>query len=193
LKVDGAGVVKWVGTLADGTKVSQGSAISKQGIWPMYSSVYTGAGVVMSWMQFGSQAESDLAGQLVWMKPAGGRYYPGGFTNEVSAIGSAYQAPAAGKRALNLSGGNGSVVLSGGGLNGTITKGVTLGLNNKGSGTGVTLSITAATGLFKGSAVDAQTGKPLTFQGVLFKKGNIGVGYFLGQDQSGEVYLGPNP
>jgi hypothetical protein len=25
----------------------------------------------------------------------------------------------------------------------------------------------------------------------LFKKGNIGVGYFLGTDQSGEVYLGP--
>src|SRR6185369_2433634 len=193
VKVDGAGVVKWVGTLADGTKVSQGSGLSKQGIWPLYSSVYGGGGVVVSWMQFASQAESDLGGQLVWMKPAGmGGYYPRGFTNEVMAMGSAYQAPAAGRRALNLS--TGSLVLSGGGLSGSVTNGVTLGLNNKATGAGgVSLSITPATGLFKGSAIDVGTGKPLSFQGVLFKKGNIGVGYFLGTDQSGEVYLGAAP
>jgi len=190
LKVDSAGGVKWVGTLADGTKISQASSLSKQGIWPAYTSLSGGSGLTMSWMQFASQDDSDLGGQWVWIKAGGpGHYYPQGFTNSVSAMGSAYQTPAPGHRALNLSSGN--LVLSGGGLDQSIATPVTLGLNNKATGAGVTLSITTSSGLFKGTAINTQTGKPLTFQGALFKKGNIGVGYFLGEDQSGEVYLGP--
>jgi hypothetical protein len=67
-------------------------------------------------------------------------------------------------------------------------------LNNKVTGSGgLTLSITTTTGLFKGSALNPATGKPILFQGALFKKGNPGVGYFLGSTQSGEVHLDAAP
>jgi hypothetical protein len=55
------------------------------------------------------------------------------------------------------------------------------------------VTITSASGLFKGSALNPATGKAMPFQGILFKKANVGVGYFLGVDQSGEVYLSPAP
>jgi hypothetical protein len=194
VKVDGAGNVQWTGVLADGTKVSQKSALSKQGIWPLYASVYGGAGVVMSWVEFGNQSQSDMSGQLVWLKPAGavGLGYAGGFTNEVNASGSRYHAPAAGKRVMGLNHGNGSVVLSGGGLGSELSTSISLASNNKVSAPAsarLSLSITPSTGLFKGTAVNPSTGKPMTFQGALFEKGQIGIGYFLNGDKSGAVYI----
>src|SRR5208337_3042221 len=36
MTVSPAGVVKWSGSLADGAKVSQTSAVSKDGLWPLY-------------------------------------------------------------------------------------------------------------------------------------------------------------
>jgi hypothetical protein len=196
VKIDGSGTVLLSGTLADGTKVTQSTTVSKQGIWPLYAAPYLGRGVILSWIQLADQVDSDLGGHLVWIKPAGvvGKYYPGGFTNDIWATGSRYQAPATGARALNMS--EGKLVLRGGGLSGTVAHDLTLGTNNRvtmPTGTKLTLTLTPTTGLFKGSALDPTSGKTMTFQGALFKKANIGVGYFLGSDQSGEVYLSPAP
>ena len=47
--------------------------------------------------------------------------------------------------------------------------------------------------LFKGSVLNPETGKAMPFQGILFKKGNVGMGYFLSSGQSGEAYLCPAP
>jgi hypothetical protein len=196
VRVDGNGVVLWSCTLADGTRLTQSSTISKQGTWPLYAAPYVGRGVILSWVQFANQADSDLGGRLIWIKPGGviGKYYPRGFTNDVLATGSMYRAPTSGARALNMS--DGTLVLSGGGLHEPLTMNLTLGINNRvtvAPGTKLTLSLTPATGLFKGSALNPATGKTMTFQGALFKKANVGVGYFLGTDQSGEVYLSPAP
>ena len=77
-----------------------------------------------------------------------------------------------------------------------LTVNVTLGGNNRvtaANGAKLTLTVTSTTGLFKGSAVNSNSGKVVPFQGALFKKGNVGVGYFLGADQSGQVYLSAEP
>jgi hypothetical protein len=193
VKVDSAGTISFSGTLADGTKVSQSTTLSKDGLWPLYSSLYSGAGAIASWIQFTNQTFSDLNGQLIWMKPAGAwKYYAHGFTNEILATGSAYKAPPAGRRVLNLA--QGAIVFSGGGLSQPITNSFALSPNNKvtgATGSKLTLTITSSSGLFKGTFFDPVSGAKVPFQGVLFKAANIGVGYFLGVDQSGEVYLGP--
>ena len=195
VKVNQGGNVVWSGTMADGTKVTQSSALSKQGLWPLYSPLYGGGGAVVSWIEFANQPDSDLGGPLIWIKPAGAhKYYPQGFTNELMSTGSSYRAPASGARALNMT--EGSLVLSGGGLAQPLVSGLTLGANNRvtpAAGSKLMLSLSPTTGLFKGSAFNPDTGKTIPFQGVLFKKANIGIGYFLGADQSGEIYLSPAP
>jgi hypothetical protein len=92
---------------------------------------------------------------------------------------------------LNVSRGN--VVLTGGGLSQPITNAITLGLNNKVSSTvgkSLNLTITPATGLFKGTILNPASGKMVPIQGALSRKANVGMGYFLGDATSGEVFVG---
>ncbi len=190
-KVDARGAVQWNGVLADGVKATQKSAVSTQGFWPLYASLYGGSGSILSWMQFENKTSSDFGGQLLWLKPAGllTKSYLHGFTNEVEAAGSLYTRAAVGPRVLDL-------VFSGGGLHDSFTNSISLGLNNKSSGPhsdGLTLSITKSSGLFKGSALNPETGKSFPFQGVLLEKLNIGAGFFLNGDQSGQIYFNPAP
>src|SRR5258706_453693 len=191
VKVDASGSVLLSATLADGTKVSQSSAISKQGFWPLYASLSGGKGLAISWVKFASDSQSDLSGQLVWLKPAAAtKYYPGGFTNTLAMSGSAYHAPTAGTRVLNLS--QGTVVLSGGGLSQPVTNTFTLGLNNKigsTSGKSLNVTVTPATGLFRGTMLNPASGRLVPIQGALSRKANVGMGYFLGDATSGEVYV----
>jgi sulfur relay (sulfurtransferase) complex TusBCD TusD component (DsrE family) len=92
LNVSSGGQVNFVGTLADGTKVSQSATVSGNGYWPLYLPLYSGNGFLMSWLAFASNTNSDLAGRLIWFKPADSTsaYYPGGFTCEGDAFGSVY-------------------------------------------------------------------------------------------------------
>jgi len=120
--------------------------------------------------------------------------YPGGFTNLVTAFASPYHKPAAGARVLDWSGGVGQLSISGGGLSQSWTNDIRLELNNRVtnlSGPKLTLTITPSSGLFRGTFVDPDSHKSEPFQGVLLQDINIGVGYFLGPDQSGEIRLGP--
>jgi hypothetical protein len=194
VNVGADGTVKLAATLADGTKVTQSSTLSKSGVWPLYITASTGRGEVISWIQFTNASSSDLNGQLVWVKPAltTSKYYPRGFTNSVVAVGSTYRTPTPGTRAISMS--SGQLVLSGGNLQTALTNSLTLGLNNSAtSSSGAKLTITPASGAIKGTVVNPQTGKTITFQGMVYKKANVGVGYFLGTDQSGEVFLSPAP
>lgn len=193
VSVDTSGNVTWSGALADGSKVTQKSTVSADGIWPLYSSLYSGKGCVLGWIQF---TNNTADGNVVWVKSAGisGKYYPGGFTNLLGSFGSAYHKPSAGTRALDWGGGLGEVSVSGGGLSHSLTDDIRLELNNRVtnlSGPKLTLSITTSSGLFRGTFVDPDTRKAIPFQGVLLQDSNGGLGYFLGSDQSGEIRLGP--
>jgi hypothetical protein len=191
VKVNSSGKVQWAATLADGTKVTQGTAISKDGYWPLYSSLYGSRGLVTGWMQVTNEAGSDMSGTVVWIKPKGTvvKAYSGNFTNCVQASGMVYKAGAR-TSVLNLS--DGSVTLTGGalGTNAVICP-FTLDTRNHVSGTSkMKLLIQPGNGLITGSAVDPVHGK-LSFQGVVLQGSTNGFGFFLNSGESGQVELSP--
>jgi autotransporter-associated beta strand protein len=190
--VDSNGLIKATGALGDGSALLQSVPISKNGAWPFYQSFYGGKGSVLGWLNLTGALSPSLTGTINWIKPAtaGGPHYPGGFTNQMTIVGSGYAAPASGVRALSFQ--LGKIVLSGGNLASTITKNVTVNTNHS-----VTVSspntntlrvlITATNGYFSGSFVHPITGTTNAFKGALLQTQDYGAGYFLGTDQSGSV------
>jgi hypothetical protein len=56
------------------------------------------------------------------------------------------------------------------------------------------VTITPASGLFKGTVVDPFTGRKLSFQGILVQHMfDAGEGFFLGTNRTGLFFLGPIP
>jgi hypothetical protein len=196
VKMDAGGVVQWSGSLGDGTKVSQKTTLSAQGIWPLYVSLYGGKGCAVGWLQLNN---GGLSGPVAWIKQSGvvGGYYPSGFTNAMDAAGVPYHAPAAGSRALNWANGSGQLILGGAGLSQPFTNTCSLDLKNKitpaSSAGKLSLTISPTSGYFQGSVINPATGKSMKFQGALFQNWNVGLGYFLAPDQTGELFLGPAP
>jgi hypothetical protein len=191
LKVSSAGKVQFVGTLADGTKVSQSASVSRSGYWPMYIPLYSGNGSLMSWLAFASKTNSDLSGTLSWIKPAGAKskYYVGGFACDCDAFGSTYLRT---DPILNLPAA--SLAFYGGSLTSGITNSITIAPRNKVGTPGkqLKLSFSASTGTFKGTFLDPASGKPLPFSGTVFQKLNTAYGALFGiGDQTSEVSLTP--
>ena len=187
LKVGAAGNVQFGGALADGTKVSQSATLSTNGYWPLYVSLYGGSGCLLSWLEFTNATALD--GQLLWLKSADARLknYPAGFTNDLTPVGWLYT-PASALAGLT----GGELVLSAGGLANSHTD--TFGLDAHGrvvrsAGSRLSLSFTTSSGLFSGSTWLPDLKRTLTFQGVLSEPATNGYGYFLGPQQSGQVYL----
>jgi hypothetical protein len=190
LKVNSKGQVKLVGTLADGTKVSQSASLSRAGYWPLHIPLYTGGGMLMSWLTFASPT-NDLSGNVTWIKQAGGKskYYLAGFTTQCDALGSKYVRA---DPVLNLP--TACLTFSGGGLASCITNSITIGAGSKvvTPGKQLKLSFSASTGTFKGTYLDPAGGKPLTFSGAVFQKLNAAYGVLFGTgDQTSEVTLTP--
>ena len=192
LTVSKAGAVSCQLFLADGTKLTPSGSVSKYGQWPLYASLSGGEGSILSWVTFTNAPTDDLTGALVWTKPGveNSRYYPNGFTLTTSVSGSRYIQPAKGANVLNLT--DGYVALEGGDLAQNMSDQITLGANNRAtdlSGNKLTLTFTTSTGLFTGRVTDPATGKPVSFNGVVLQRSNVGYGYFLGKDQSGQVLI----
>src|SRR5207245_11765458 len=90
--VDANGKMRAVGTLADGSKLSQAVPVSKHGQWPFYVLLYGGKGAALGWLHFTNASDSDLSGLVTWIKlpQAPGRLYTDGFVNETIGLGSRY-------------------------------------------------------------------------------------------------------
>jgi hypothetical protein len=184
------GAVTLSGHLGDGTKVTPSATVSAQRQWPLYISLDSGNGLLMGWLTFTNEPDRDLDGLLHWLKPShpGTPFYPAGFTNQIQAAGSAYLF-ATGARVLDLT--NGFVLLENGGLPQPISNFFVLGANNKATGSNkLSLTFTTATGLFQGSATNAD-GKSLSFSGAVLQKQTNGFGLFLDAPQTGGVSLAP--
>jgi len=190
--VSAFGAVKWSLTLADGTKLSDSTTLSKSGSWPLYAGPYKSGGVAIGWMKFGATPSDGFDGACVWTKPANvSAIYRQGLAKSVNVTGSFYKAPPSYHPF-----GSSTVIFDGAGLSSPITNTVTWGFDNKVTSQGgpaLKLTLNAATGLFQGTvAVGSGKGATVPFQGVLFEKSNIGLGFFLGSDQSGTVSFAPN-
>jgi hypothetical protein len=195
VRIDAGGHIKLAASLADGTKFSQSAPLSPGGLWGLYAPLYAGQGSVLSWLAFTNRPTDDLNGALSWFKPANSRarYYPGGFTNDCQAVGSAYLRPLVARTPmLNLA--NATLSFTGGDLTASIIN--LLAETSSGqlgniSANRLSLSFSPATGAFRGSVTDPASGSSMPFSGAVFQKLQAGYGFLLGGDQSSRVDLTP--
>jgi hypothetical protein len=193
VKVSTAGQVTLTGVLADGTRVSQTATLSQSSDWVVYVPLYVGRGYFLGWLTFTNAPDRDMDGWVGWFRPVqpSVALYTMGFAVMTEAVGSRYAKPPTGTPALSFT--DGMVILSDGNLSAGFTNQVQLNANNTVvnlSNNSLKLAINPGNGLFSGSAQDPVSRKNLSFKGVVLQKQNAAGGYFLNQNQSGEVYLG---
>lgn len=193
LHVGTDGLATMNGTLADGTQFAQSAYVTDGGDWPVYVSLYGAKGVVASWLHFADQSNSDLNGDVVWIKQAGASAtsYPAGFTNETAAVGSRYLAPTVQGKALDLS--SATVAFSGGTLTSAFNNTVSLNAGSQVvnlSPNQLTLTIAPVSGKFSGQVTEPGTGVSRSFSGVVLQKQKSGSGSTTGTAVSSRVVLG---
>jgi hypothetical protein len=188
------GAVVLKGRAADGSTLAQSVPVSLHGSWPFYVSLYGGKGSLLGWLTITNRLADDVNGLVSWIRPpiATSKYYSTGFTNELQLIGSTYVPPISRtNRVFAVT--NGVVMLADGNLSQNLLNLVVLSQDNHVmnlSSNKLTLSISTSSGAFSGTEIDLVTRKPVTFRGVILQKQNYGSGYFLGTNQSGQVYFG---
>lgn len=196
LTVADTGLLTLSGNLGDGTKatqVSTGISVSKEGVWPFYLPLYAGGGSALGWIRFTNAPgfPANLTGSILWIKQANATnaYYPAGFTNVLSVMGSGYVSPATGSPVLSQP--VTELILSGADLPQPLTNGITLTSKNTVVITpnpyGLSVRITPATGLFTGSFLNSTTGITNTFSGSLLQPYNLGTGEFMSTHRAGSV------
>lgn len=195
LVVDEKGVIRFEGLLGDGTELEQKAHVSPTGVWSFYVPLYRNAGCVVGWIRFKDQPFGDLFGQLTWIRPSGASdpKLAGGFTAELSVIGSRYSPPPRGRSILNADAG--ILALRGDGFSDkTFINAISIEDNNRVVFPDQTplkckLRLNASTGLFSGSFVHPSTGKTASIQGALLQKQRSGAGFFRGPNRTGPVAI----
>lgn len=177
LTINRAGIAILRGELADGTRISRTTAISKDGQIPVYVSLYKGDGSLIGWLNV---TTAEASGKLSWIKPG-----PGGFEVDLEAGGSAFNP--ANKPFLTLA--NGVVLIGGDGLAAPIVEPVTLVRNTSFAVTGananhLTLQLSSS-GSLVGNFVNPATGKRTPLRGIVLTNSNRAGGYFLSPNGSG--------
>lgn len=198
VKVTSRSKVQMYGKLADGTAYSRSATVSTNGWWPFYLPLSEGRGALIGWLRFALHEDGDVAGDLYWVKPRldSRKYYPNGFSGYVAAIGSRYTIPSSSSLALNWTGG--IFYTDGGNLVAPAVNNITLLPGGKlsdsgGDITNLKYSFSRGTGVFSGKFMHPDTGRTVSFAGILDQFQAVGGGYFLGVDQSGLVRLQASP
>lgn len=192
INVDRFGRLRIVGALADGTKFSESTMVSKGGQWPVYAPLYRGQGSIYGWMLLNGSADEDLSGDVTWIRPEmpWTWYYPDGFAIIVSSWGSRYVRPPRGTAVLDLP--LASIDFNGGNVPWGITNSITIDSNNRVtnlSANGLRLTFSPANGVFSGRVMDPITWDWLPFGGVVLQRFAMGAGYFSDGRLTGEVWL----
>jgi hypothetical protein len=192
INISKAGRIRFSGSLADGTKVTQATTVAKGGQWPLYLPLYQGEGALYAWLLFNGSTNSDISGTVSWIRPQmpWTWYYPDGFFVPQDAYGSRYVAPPRGTKVLDVS--SARFEFNGMNLDRGITNHVTLDYHNRITNleaNGLTASFALAEGSFRGRVMDPITWEWLPFKGVVLQKFGVAAGYFPRGDQTGEVWF----
>jgi hypothetical protein len=197
LALDANGRVKLEGTLADGTSIKHQAVASSAGFWPVYLPLYGGKGSLSGWLFFTNKPTTDIAGQLGWFKPENpkDRFYPEGIARTLSVIASRYRPPADEQSITDIT--RGVLALKQGNLPRVVGFLVDIQPPDKVKfdpelDPKFALRLQEHSGLFNGAFTHLATGKSASFHGVLLQKLNWGSGFFLGTNESGMVFLGPD-
>ena len=195
INLSAKGAVSCSGSLADGTKFSQAAHLGAAGEWPLYASLYRGKGSLLATAVIDTnQATGDVEGGVRWFKqtqPAT-KVSAEGFTNLTTLVGSRYQAPTPASPLLDMA--TGSLEFSSDNLSIDFANAIQLTPQNSfvNQGTNkLSISVSKSTGRFNGAVSPPAGGKSLSFSGVLLQRQNLGGGFFLSTNRSGNVILGP--
>ncbi|MBL9114470.1 MAG: hypothetical protein JNJ83_05640 [Verrucomicrobiaceae bacterium] len=208
--INNKGKVTLACTLADGTKLTAVTTMSKDLTASIYAQIYPAkAGCFGGRLTFDdSQANTDVTGPFFWFRPwQNVHHYPWGWPEgiDVDLIGTKYNVTPGTSVLLGLSAGspNATLRFDKGLLSGLQTKSLTVSTTNGVSGSDGTwsLKITPSSGLISGSFLHTDGTKP-KFTGVILQKGSNdrGLGFFLstkpklitGLGESGVVILQHN-
>jgi hypothetical protein len=201
LTLSSAGVASLSGKLADGAAFTAAAWVSRDGVMPIYVTLYSGLGSVSGSLRFRDTSETDLDGSLHWHKPERptALRYPWAFSEEHSIVGSRYYAPASGQRVIDLSAvtGNARITLREGDLDSELAQTVTVTGANAVKPlapalAGFSATITTTNGCFTGTCTDPSARVTRRFQGVFLQKQDAGFGYFLGAERSGAAEFWPS-
>jgi hypothetical protein len=190
------GTIAFTGFLADGTAVSQSSAVSKDGNWPFYISLYGGAGSLWGTNYFTGHTIVS-APSLSWINTtnsAPAALYRSGFTNQQASIVGSFFHPT-NQPLLDLP--NAQVTLAGGNLPFNVVNQITIASNNlitvprQPENTNHLALTIGRTGLISGSFLNpANPRQTIIVTGVLLQNQTNAQGYFLGPNQSGTLMVG---
>lgn len=177
ITVTTAGKVTVAGTLADGVLSSATGYLSKNGMIPLYSSIYSGRGILSGWITITNQVTNTLSGNVTW---GTGDYYASGWNTNVAISGSTYTVPTAGTRVVNLT--NVAIIFRDGGLATAFTNTATLNTNNTfsiASNTNkISLLVNAAAGTISGSFKHPVTLQTYFLKGVVLQQQEKMEGFF---------------
>jgi hypothetical protein len=87
-----------------------------------------------------------------------------------------------------------SITLMGGNLASALDQSFTFGLNNRVLNTTdkrLRISFASGTGVFRGTITDPTSNRVVSYGGVTLQKQNTAAGFFIRDDQSGEVEITP--
>lgn len=205
LTISPAGVVKFVGKLADGSPVTYSNALSNDNRWPVFMQPYAKKGFVAGEMAFDPMdADTDAEGALTWFKPAalpGQKLYPDGWPNSIVSnfmaskflkpgplnAGTALGAGVPG--APNTTTANIEIALADGGLTTDTSNDASIDSRSKVTVLDATAGQTAATnlkatfvtgtGLLNGSFTHPVSNKTVKFSGAVLQKTSNAFGHFL--------------
>lgn len=191
--IDRAGNLFLSGRSADGQVLSQAVPVSPAGEWPLYAALYTGKGSILSWLTFTNDTAAPVSGLLSWIKSPStvGAFYRAGFSNEITIAGSRFVGSRT-NRVIAMD--YGQVIATGGNLPFPVTNTIQLTTTStifNSNPNGFKLTLDRTNGVFSGWFRIPGTSASRVFYGSLLQNRDVGFGYFLGTDQSGEIRFLP--
>lgn len=176
------GSVRTSGELADGTRISDSTTISKNGQVPIYIPLYRKNGSLVGWLTL---SDTNATGLFSWIKPAGEKVAPEGFETDLEVVGSPFNP--ANKPSITLS--NGILEVGGSDIGEGQVAPVTLSSNGDvdlggTNNSGFKLKI-LPTGLLRGNFVNPATQKNTALKGVVLQNVNMAEGYFISSNVPG--------
>lgn len=163
------GAIQMIGALSDGASISQDTAVSENGSWPLFVSLYGGGGCLIGWMSLDT---NQPVSPLCWLAPAsppGTCYYTNGFNQWRETLLTGYVVPPPGQNAVNWT--NAMVAIHCEDLPTALTNQIVLANNVlravSGPISNFKLNITLTNGLFNGSFVHPVTKRVTNFHGAL--------------------------
>ncbi len=211
MNISANGTIRAIGTAGDGTPISPVGSLGMNiyGMIPFFAQMY-GTGVMTGWLSIANNHSASPAGELTWIKPtiSTDRFYPNGFTNVCTVMGSSYTNPGPNGLILNVLTGN--LAINGGNMN---TRGAgypsalfyDIAISSTNSAVtrtgGATNRLTVTWSPTDGEAritflndqTNPQSPSNTTARGVVLQQQMVAAGVFPGTNQSGQFLLfGPN-